>query len=447
MSAAALPVGIIGGGILGLTLGYWLTRSGIPVQVFERDHTLGGLAGSMDFDGLSVDRFYHVILPTDHHVIDLAREVGVGEHLHFQNTRVGYFDQGKMYSLSSLAEFLRFTPLSLPERARLAFFVLYCQQLKDWSKLDDQPLEAWLIKLCGQSLYEKLWLPLLRSKFDDRPENLPATYLWARTRRMSSNRDRTAQRESMGCLLGGYQVLADALAQAIREGGGSIHTGVAVRGFEYRQVRVTGIHTDQGLVSCQQVISTLLPAYLQPLLPKGVRLEEQRYLSLVCLMLKLKESLSPYYTINITDRSIPFTTVVETTRVIGPENLGGYSLLYVPKYVAPDSPYLQKTDHAIETEFSHHLKRMFPHFHAEKVCRYRVVRARLVEPIHSLGAGRHLQPVQTPLPGLVQTSTAQIYPALVNCEAVIQMAKSVYEQVYPTLHKKEPNHLSNTAAS
>lgn len=429
------PVGIIGGGILGLTLGYWLVRSGVPVRVFERDHTPGGLAGAMDFDGLRVDRFYHVILPTDHHVIDLAREVGVGDRLHFQHTRVGYFERGRMYSLSSLVEFLRFEPLTLLERARLAFFVLYCQQVKDWSHLDDIPLEQWLVRLCGQSLYQKMWLPLLRSKFDDRPGKLPATYLWARTRRMSSTRDAAAQRESMGCLLGGYQVLADALTRAIRKGGGKVHTGVAIQGLEHAQGRVVGLRTDQGRVDCQQVISTLLPSYLQTLLPEGVRLEEQKYLGIVCLMLKLDRSLSPYYTINITDRSIPFTTVVETTRVIGPENLGGHSLVYVPKYVLPDSPYFEKTDAEIETEFLQHLQRMFPAFEREHIRASRVVRARTVEPVHELGAGRSVRPIMMPLPGLVQTSTAQIYPALVNCEAVIQLAASVYARLRPDLQE------------
>lgn len=428
------PVVIVGGGILGLTLGYWLSRSGISVEIFERGHTLGGLAGAMDFGNLKVDRFYHVILPTDRHVIDLAREVGVGERLHFQNTKVGYFDHGQMYSLSSLGEFLRFKPLSLPERARLAFFVVYCQQIKDWSSLDHIPLEDWLIRLCGESLYKKMWVPLLRSKFDDRPENLPATYLWARTRRMSATRDRTAQRESMGCLLGGYQVLADALADKIRAAGGKIHTGVAVEGFEVISNRLSAVHTRAGRVAARQVISTLLPRFLQPLLPKGIVFkDETQYLGIISLMLKMRTSLSPYYTVNITDRSIPFTTVVETTRVIGPENLDGYSLLYVPKYVRPDSAYFQKSDAEIETEFLHHLKRMFPNFHPGMICDRTVVRERAVEPIHGLGAGKNIQAANAVMPGLIQTSTAQIYPALVNCEAVLQVAKAAYAQICSNL--------------
>lgn len=427
------PVAIIGGGILGLSLGWQLTRSGVKVQLFERDRTLGGLAASMDLDGLQVDRFYHVILPTDRHVIDLATELGVEERLQFRDTKVGYFDQGQMYSLSSLVEFLRFKPLSLVERLRLAAFVLYCQRLTGWQALDRIALEQWLVRLCGQSLYQKMWLPLLKSKFDDDPSHLPATYLWARTRRMSSNRDSSAARESMGCLVGGYQVLADALAEAIRSAGGEIFTGVKVKELACEAGRVTGLRTDAGSFACRSVISTLLPEYLQPLLPGSVRLEPQRYLGIVCLVLKLSASVSPYYTVNITDRSIPFTTVVETSRVIGSENLGGHSLLYVPKYVAPDSPYFDRSDEQIQAEFLHHLGRMFPDFRPEQIVTSRVMRARAIEPVHELEAGLRVESVYAPLPGLYQTSTAQIYPALVNCEAVIALAENVFERLRPDL--------------
>ena len=60
-------------------------------------------------------------------------------------------------------------------------------------------------------------------KFDD----LPATYIWARSRRMSSTRDKQG-REVMGWLHGGYQRLVDRLESRIRELGGEIHPDTVV---------------------------------------------------------------------------------------------------------------------------------------------------------------------------------------------------------------------------
>ena len=50
------------------------------------------------------------------------------------------------------------------------------------------PLETWLRRDCGKQVWERIWKPLLDSRFDGDPSGLPATYLWARTRRMSGAR-------------------------------------------------------------------------------------------------------------------------------------------------------------------------------------------------------------------------------------------------------------------
>src|SRR6185436_13967673 len=83
------------------------------------------------------------------------------------------------------------------------------------------PIEDWLVRLCGRRTWEVLWRPLLDSKFDGRYQDLPATYLWARSRRMSGSRDKSSQ-EMMGSLDGGYQTLVDALGVAIEQLGGTV---------------------------------------------------------------------------------------------------------------------------------------------------------------------------------------------------------------------------------
>ena len=67
------------------------------------------------------------------------------------------------------------------------------------------------------------------------------------------------------------------------------------------------------------------------------RRTSSRYLGIVCLVARVRSSVSPYYALNITDRRVPLTSVVETTHVVDPEQVGGH-LVYVPRYVHPDSP-------------------------------------------------------------------------------------------------------------
>ena len=100
---------------------------------------------------------------------------------------------------------------------------------------------------------------------------------------------------------------------------------------------------------------------LAPELERALGPDRQRYLGIVCLVARVKHSVSPYYALNITDRRIPLTSVVETTHVVDPEAAGG-SLIYLPKYVNPDSPELEKSSADIRSEYLGHLKTMFPAF-------------------------------------------------------------------------------------
>jgi len=53
-----MAIGIVGGGIMGVSVGYFLARRGLPVEIFEASPTLGGLAGPLVLpDGTSIDRY------------------------------------------------------------------------------------------------------------------------------------------------------------------------------------------------------------------------------------------------------------------------------------------------------------------------------------------------------------------------------------------------------
>ena len=74
---------------------------------------------------------------------------------------------------------------------------------------------------------------------------------------------------------------------------------------------------------------------LAPELEAQLGADPLRYMGIVCLVARVKQSVSPYYAINITDRRVPITSVVETTHVVDPESVEGH-LIYVPRYVQSD---------------------------------------------------------------------------------------------------------------
>jgi protoporphyrinogen oxidase len=419
-------VGIVGGGILGMTAAYRLAQAGVKPVLYERSSDLGGLVGSFDFDGHRVDRFYHVILPTDDRVIGLATELGLGERFRFRPTGVGFFDSGRLFSMNSLREFLTFPLLPFHDRLRLGAFVARCQLLSDYERLDDVPLEDWLLKLCGRRMVDRLWRPLLDSKFDGRYDDLPATYLWARTRRMSKTRD-SSGREVMGWLEGGYQTLIDALERRIVELGGEVHAGQGVDQIVGSGDATSGLVVDGRFRPFDLVLCTLAPPQarrlLSPELAARASREQGRYLGVVCLLLRVTRSVSPYYTLNITDRRVPLTTVVETTHVVDPHYAGGV-LIYAAKYVDPSHPDLERPVENVEADYLAYVREIFPTLRKEEIVASRLQRARVVEPIHVLGGAKRI-PDMFPLPGLALASTTHVYPEIVNGQAVIGVADRV----------------------
>ena len=414
-------VGIVGGGILGMTSALRLAEAGVRVAVYERAPDLGGLVGSFDFEGRPVDRFYHVNLPTDDRVLGLAEELGLRDRFRFRPTKVGFYGGGQLFSMTSPKEFLTFPLLKPFERMRLAAFVARCQLISDHAELDRTPLVEWLRKLCGRGVVEKLWKPLLDSKFDGHYEDLPATYIWARTKRMSKTRDKSGA-EIMGWLEGGYTTLIDALERRIRELGGKLHTATAVDQVSAGGIVVEGHYRPFDLVLC-----TLAPpqaaSVLAPELKQHAHADRFRYLGVVCLLLRTTKEISPYYHLNITDRSVPLTTVVETTHVVDPEYVGGH-LMYVTRYVEPGHPDQERPVDELEAEYLAQARRIFPELTDDVILHRKLQRARVTEPVHLIGGARNL-PEMFPVPGLALASLAHVYPEISSGQATMGVTNRV----------------------
>ncbi len=219
---------VVGGGLLGLSAGYYLARAGQRVTVLEASAQLAGLAGDVEVAGTRVDRFYHCILNADAHLLALIDEVGLRDHLRMHPVRAGFRANGKTYPISTPLDLLRFPPLGPLDRFRLIRSLLACQRIKNWQELERVDVESWLRRLSGDRVFETVWRPLLSAKFDGSFDRTPATYIWSRTVRMTDTRSTGGARELAGHLVGGYRTLAERLAQRIVELGGEVRTSAPV---------------------------------------------------------------------------------------------------------------------------------------------------------------------------------------------------------------------------
>ncbi|WP_129674425.1 NAD(P)/FAD-dependent oxidoreductase [Candidatus Chloroploca sp. Khr17] len=429
-------VDVIGGGILGLTLAYELLKQGQSVRVWERSATLGGLMGRTSFpelDNMSCDRYYHAILNSDRTLMGLMEELKLRDRLQMVSTKMGFYHDGRSYPMTTPLEFLRFPPLTFVDRARLAYTILACRQVKDWRQLEQMPVADWLTGLSGERTVRHIWEPLLRAKFDGDFSQVPATYIWSRLVRTTDTRSKG--KELMCYLPNGYQELVDALANAVRTRGGTITTGATVDQIRVVGDRVVGLSVNGQELSSDKTVITMQTPIARRLLPPEAANVSARwgqlegYLGIVCMLLVMRRSLTPYYTLNITDQRIPFTGVIETTNLIDPRDAGGYHLVYLPKYVAPGSPYARMGDDELQTTFLGYLRQMFPDLRDDDIAAIRIGRERYVEPLHPIGATDLIPPVASSIAGLYLANTGQIYPQLTNGESVCAFARGVAARV------------------
>lgn len=440
MSHSPPRIGVVGGGVLGTSLALRLAQAGARVTVIERGPSLGGLAGSFDFNGHQVDRFYHVVTPADRRMIEMAEEVGLGDQLRFNPVGAGFYADGGMHDFNGVGDLLRFSPLGPLARLRLGLFVAQCQVRSSYDKLDRIPLEDWLRKICGREVWERIWKPLLDSRFDGDPSGLPATYLWARTRRMSGARSsKGSGGEEMGHIVGGHQRLIDAMVARAEALGVETLTDAPVSGLALAaDGAVTGVELGDRRLEFDLTIPTLQPPALRFLLPERhqglLAPYPQRWLGCVCPIIKVRRSLLPYYAVNIVEQT-PITSAIETTQVLGTDHTDGLHLVYLPKYCAPDAKEQSEDDESVYRRFTDYLARLVPGFSRDEVVDWTVQRAKLVEPVHRLGPDHDVRvaPVWPGVEGLALASNAQIYPYLLNGDSVMGFAEGVAGEVIERL--------------
>ncbi len=429
-------IGIIGGGIMGISLGYFLSRRGIKVTIYEASPVLGGLAGPITLgDGTQVDRFYHAILSSDRFLGDLCMELGIEDQLRFKETKTGFYYKGKIHPMNNIIEFLKFPPLGWIDRFRLGLTVLAAQFIKDWRSLESISVQDWLLKWSGKGTYHNIWRPMLKAKFDGGFDNTPATYMWSRLVRMKSTREGANQKEMAGHLIGGYITLIKAMTEKILAAGGEVHLKTAVSEIAIENGKATGIRLASGdVVKFDKVVCTLQTPVFQRLIPGADQkyhdfLNRTEYLGILAPLLVLDKELTGNWTLNITDDRFPFTGVIETTSYIDPKYAGGYHLVYLPKYTAPGSEWQKKTDEELKTIWLENLHEMLPSFDPASVRYFLIHRERYVEPLHKLNETDSIPEIKTPVENLFLATTAQIYPALTNGESVSRHASEAADIV------------------
>jgi protoporphyrinogen oxidase len=420
-----VKIGVVGGGLMGLALALRLSARGHRVTVLERGPQTGGLATWHDFGPFVWDRFYHVILPSDGPLIGFLREIGLGDALHWAATRTGYYVDGRFHNLSSGLDFLRFPPLAMWDKLRLATTILRCSRIDDWRALERVPLEQWLVEHCGRRTFDKFWRPLLLAKLGEHYHRTSAVFIWTYIKRLYSARDTSARREHMGYVRGGYRTVFERIESLVRKAGGEILLGTDVQGVEPALGGGLKVHAAGQSLCFDKVVFTgpvdVLRRVAAPGLVEVASADRDvEYLGVVCLALVTREPFTPYYVLNLGDTTLPFTGVIGMSTVVDPAQTASRHLTYLPKYVLSGDPLLRAPDGEIRDLFLKSLARLFPRLRDDQIESVHVMRAGRVQPLQVIDYSSLVPRPVTRHPDFLVLNTAQFVSNTLNNNEVIR---------------------------
>ena len=432
---------IIGAGFTGLAAAYQLAKLGIPVTVLERDSAIGGLAGSFELrPGVHVEKFYHHWFTSDADILQLISELGASENLIKRTPGTGMYFANSVFRLTTPLDLLRYPAISVVDRIRTGLMTLNVRRIDDWRRLEGVTAKDWLIANAGLNAYRAIWEPLLAGKFGPEAETVSAVWIWNKLKLRGGSRGKTGKE----CLLyyrGGFAALAEMLRRKLSALGVTFLLDTAAEQIVTDRDCVIGVQTAREFLPADAVLATVpLPVFseLTPSLPTLYReqLSRIRYLGNMCLVLRLRQSLSAQYWINIADPTFPFVGLIEHTNLDSAQHYGGEHIVYLSRYLSTADPLFALSDQQWFEHCLPYLKQMFPAFDTGWVIGHTTWRDAYSQPVITTNYSENVPSHCTPIDNLWLATMAQIYPqdrgtnyaVRAGREVAVRMAAALQEQ-------------------
>lgn len=422
---------VIGAGAMGLAAGYHAAKAGHRVEVLEAGPEAGGMAAHFDFEGVSIERFYHFVCKTDDPTFKLLGEIGLGDAMRWRKTTMGYFSGGKLHPWGDPISLLRYPNVSLMARLRYGLLAFVSTHRERWDALETQSAKEWITRWSGREVYEKLWRPLFELKFYEYADNVSAAWIWTRVKRIGRSR-KSLFDEQLGYIEGGSQTLVDRLVERIESMGGSVRLSTPVKHVVTEGGRVTGVEAADGFHPADAVISTMPTPFVSAAVPDLPADWKAKYdainnIGVCCLLFKLKKPVTPHFWVNISDPDVAIPGLIEFSNLRSIPN--GESIVYVPYYMPVTNPKFSWDDDRLLDEAFSYIRRVNPAIRPQDVLARKVARLRYAQPICEPGFAAKLPPVQTPIKGLQIADTCFYYPEDRGISESVRLAEEMVARI------------------
>jgi oxygen-dependent protoporphyrinogen oxidase len=163
---------VIGAGVSGLTVSYWLQKKGLDVEVFEAQNRAGGVIETLQEDGYLFEKGPNSFLDNEPATMTLTRELGIENELLRQSMRSNsryIFMKNKLHDVPmGPGELIKTKLLSGKSKRGL---LLEGLRKSNRSK-DDESLASFIRRRLGDELLQNMVTPFVSGVYAGDPEKL-----------------------------------------------------------------------------------------------------------------------------------------------------------------------------------------------------------------------------------------------------------------------------------
>lgn len=432
-----MKIAIIGAGFAGLAAGYYLTKKGHEVEIFERDANPGGLAiGYKEKEwNWTLEQHYHHWFSNDKSALGLAKEIN--HTVYTARPKTSSFVDDGIYRLDSPLSLLKFPKLNFINRLRMGASIAFLRYNPFWHPLEKFQAEPYLKKSMGKTGYEKVWEPLMVNKLGKYADDVSLAWFWARVYKRTP---RLCYPE------GGFLSFAQHLQKIIERNGGKFHyntevkkltsgicpkiyysEGVARGGGPPSSTRSAanakrglsdggGSGQDPELSNFDTIIVTLPTMLFFKIAPQLPTLYIHKYSKLinigaVNLILRLKKPFLPNgtYWLNMCDKKSPILAIVEHTNFMHKKNYNNEHIVYIGNYMETSDPRFKMSKEELLKLYDPWLTKINPNYKL-LTTNYQLFRAPFAQPVIPVNYSKIKPPFKTPLKNVYLANIEQVYP-------------------------------------
>lgn len=406
-----MKIAIIGGGFTGLSAGYYATKKGHKVDIFELDSKPGGLAigyTEKEWDW-SLESHYHHWFTNDKNVLRLASEIN--HNVIIKRPKTSSFVKNSIYQLDSPLSLLKFPQLSIPERLRMGISLAMLKYNPFWKPLEKQKAETWLRKSMGNKTYALIWQPLMENKLGRYAKDVSLAWFWARIYKRT---------EKLAYPEGGFLEFAKHLQKVIEKQGGSFYYETEVVKLTSKKTPVVEYRKKESKkVNSQDYDAVIVttPSFLfkkiAPDLPATYTSSLSKLVGIGAINLILRMN-APFfndgtYWLSMCDLKSPILALVEHTNFMNKKHYNNENLLYIGNYIETSDKRFLMNENELLKLYDPWLSKINPNY-KKSIKSMRLFKAPFAQPIIFTNYSKRIPKHETPLKNVYLSNIEQVYP-------------------------------------